>query len=235
MEDLFVAGYGDIAEAGFPDVLCPVIFLEGCNFKCPYCLNAKLVTKENNKKIPLDFIIEKYKGKEDKILISGGEPLYNKKIYDFIKKLKYNGFQVRISTNGSFPEILQHLISSKMISFVAMDVKTGFDDTKKWSNFSNQENVFNNVLKSIDILNKKNIDYEFRTTLFPPLVNEKDIVSISNKINPEANWFLQPFRLKETLLGGNFVGKVKPYEIEELKKLVNIARQKVKNTRIRDV
>ena len=235
MENLFVAGYNDIAEAGFPDVLCPVIFLEGCNFKCPYCLNAKLVTKENNKKIPLDFIIDKYKGKEEKILVSGGEPLYNERIYDFIKKLKYNGFQVRISTNGSFPEILQHLIFSKMISFVAMDIKTGFCDLKKWGNFSNQENVHNKILESIDILNQRNIDYEYRTTLFPELVDENDIVSISNKINEDSNWFLQPFRSKENLLGGNFVGKIKMYNKEEIDKFVNIASKKVKNIRIRYV
>jgi len=235
MSKLFVAGYNDIAEAGFPDVLCPVIFLEGCNFKCPYCLNAKLVKKENNKKIPLDFIIDKYKGKEEKILISGGEPLYNKKIYDFIKKLKYNGFQVRISTNGSFPEILQHLISSNMISFIAMDVKTGFDNLRKWDAVSDQANIFGNVLKSIKILNICKVDHEFRTTLFPEIIDKKDIVSISNEINEDSNWFLQPFRLKENLLGGNFVGKIKPYNKEEIQKFIDIARQKVKNTRIRHV
>ena len=233
MEDLFVAGYSDIAEAGFPDVLCPVIFLEGCNFKCPYCLNAKLVKKENNKKIPIDFIVDKYK-EEDKILISGGEPLCNPNIYKLINKLK-NHFKIRISTNGSFPAILSNLISSKLVSFVAMDIKTGFCDLKKWSAVSNEPYVFNNILKSIDILNQENVDYEFRTTLFPELVDEKDIVSISNKINPDSFWYLQQFRLKETLLGGNFVGKVKPYEMEQLKKLVNIARQKIKNTSIRDV
>jgi len=233
MNNLFVAGYGDIAEAGFPDVLCPVIFLKGCNFKCPYCLNAKLVKKENNKKIPIDFIIDKYK-EEDKILISGGEPLFNPKIYELITKLK-NNFKIRISTNGSFPEILEDLINKKMISFVAMDIKTGFDNLRKWNILSDQENIFNNILKSIRILNICNIDHEYRTTLFPEVVDEKDIISISNKINEGSNWFLQPFRLKKNLLGGNFIGKIKPYEIEEIKKLINIARQRVKNTRIRDV
>jgi pyruvate formate lyase activating enzyme len=235
MEPLFVAGYSDIAEAGFPDVLCPVIFLEGCNFKCPYCLNAKLVKKENNKKIPLDFIIERYKSREEKILISGGEPLSNEKIYEYIAKLKNNGFQVRISTNGSFPEILQHLIFHKMISFVAMDIKTGFCNLKKWDIVSNKSCIFYEILESIVILNKRNVDYEFRTTLFPELIDEKDIVSISTKINNDANWFLQSFRMKKNLLGCNLSDKIKVYEKEDVQKLLNIARQKIKNTRIRYV
>lgn len=235
MKKLFVASYSDISEAGFPNVICPVVFLDGCNFKCPYCLNARLVARENIKKIPIDFVIDKYKGIEDKILISGGEPLCNKYIYDFISKFKENGFSVRISTNGSFPTILDNLIASKMISFVAMDIKTGFNNIQKWSVVSNEPYVFQNILKSIQILNKKNVDYEFRTTLFPPLVDAQDIASIAEKINPDSNWFLQRFRLKENLLGGNFIGKIEPYEIEELEKLINVARQKVKNTIIRDV
>jgi pyruvate formate lyase activating enzyme len=235
METLFVAGYGDIAEAGFPDVLCPVIFLEGCNFKCPYCLNAKLVRKENNKKIPLDFIIEKYKGKEEKILISGGEPLNNERIYEYIEKLKNNGFQVRISTNGSFPVILQNLIFHKMVSFVAMDVKTGFCDLKKWDIVSDKSCVFYEILESIDILNSENVDHEFRTTLFPELVDEQDIISISTKIKNNSNWFLQKFRMKNNLLGCNLSDKIKLYEKEDVQKLLNIARQKIKNTRIRYV
>jgi len=233
MENLFVAGYNDIAEAGFPDVLCPVIFLEGCNFKCPYCLNHKLVTKENIKKIPLDFIIDKYK-EESQILISGGEPLCNPNVYEIIDKLK-NNFKIRISTNGSFPDIMENLITNKMISFVAMDIKTGFCDLKKWNVVSNQDCVSYNILKSIEILNKGNIDYEYRTTLFPELVDINDIISISTKINSDSNWFLQPFRLKEKLLGGNLVGKIKPYKLEEIEKLLIAARKNVKNTKIRYV
>jgi len=234
MSNLFVASHNDIAEAGFPDVLCPVIFLEGCNFKCPYCLNAQLVKRENTRKIPLDFVIDKYK-KDDEILISGGEPLCNKKIREFVAELRESGFSVRISTNGSFPEILEDMVVNKMVSFVAMDVKMGFDDREKWKAVSNQKETYENVLRSIEILNKGNVDCEFRTTLFPPLVGEKDIASISGRIGKGSNWFLQQFRLKKNLLGGNFFGKVMPYGTEKLKKIVGIARQNVKNTRIRDV
>jgi len=236
MSELFVAGYGDIAEAGFPDVLCPVIFLEGCNFKCPFCLNYRLVTGENIKKIPIDFVINKYKKKkEEKILISGGEPLCNDKIYELISILKENGFSVRISTNGSFPDILEKLINLKMVSFVAMDVKTGWYDLKKWDIVSDQPYVFINILKSIEILNKKNVDYEYRTTLFPGLVDTNDLLSIAQKINKDSNWFLQPFRMKAKLLGGNFIGKIKPYKEREIQKFLNLARQNIKNTRIRYV
>jgi len=231
---LFVSGYNDIAEAGFPNVLCPVIFLEGCNFKCPYCLNVRLVLKENLKKIPIKFIINEYK-EENKILISGGEPLFHENIYEIIDFLKNNGFSVRISTNGSFPDILKNLIDKKMISFVAMDIKTGFNLPNKWVNFSLNPNIKENILKSIDILNKKDVDFEFRTTLFPELVNKKDIISIANQINKESNWFLQQFRLKNKLLGGNFIGKTKPYEKETLQEFLDTARQLVKNTRIRYV
>ena len=234
MKDLFVAGCSDIAEAGFPNVMCSVVFLEGCNFKCPYCLNAKLVTRKNNNKIPIDDVINKYK-EEDKILISGGEPLCNERIYDFIYKLKNSGFSVRISTNGSFPEILYKLVGDKLVSFVAMDVKTGFHDLKKWDVVSNQDNIHSRIIESIGILNKKNVDYEFRTTLFPGLVEEGDIVSIAHKIHKDSNWFLQQFRPNKKLLGGNSVSNIKPYKEETLQKFINIARQNVKNTRIRDV
>jgi pyruvate-formate lyase-activating enzyme len=37
-----IVGMNMVAEAGYPNVVCPVIFLSGCNLRCPYCLNSSI-------------------------------------------------------------------------------------------------------------------------------------------------------------------------------------------------
>jgi pyruvate formate lyase activating enzyme len=56
--------------------------------------------------------------------ITGGEPtVWKDQLFDFISIIKSEGFLVKLDTNGSNPEVLQFLLTHKMIDFVAMDIK----------------------------------------------------------------------------------------------------------------
>ncbi len=241
--DNIIVKMNSIAEAGFPDVMCPVIFLGGCNFKCPYCLNADLVTNPRDRKfIPLSEI-EKYvkDNGEEHILISGGEPCLNPDLGDLIDALKKMGLKVRLSSNGSRAEVLHDMIFDHGVSFVALDVKTDLTSSQNWGHFMSEDDrddavasvYFLNILLDQDVV--KHMDgftFEFRTTLYPPLVGWDQIESISKTIHPDSVWYLQQFRPREGLLSPE-ASSVKPYTTEELDELVKLAQKRVKKTYVR--
>jgi pyruvate formate lyase activating enzyme len=237
LRELFVSGFSDVAEtAGFPQEIFPVIFLEGCNFRCPYCINSSLVTKDGLNRTPFQEVVNKYKSiGESKMLISGGEPCYNKDLIDYIMILRESGFHVRLSTNGSLPNVLRKIISRNMVSFFALDIKSGLENEKVWQSLCSEKNLIHKVKESINLLEESHVDFEFRTTMFPNFVQESDIVSISNYINPKSKWFLQQFRKNRPLLDKQMTQEVTPYDDAQMDYFLSIAKKRVINTEIRSV
>ena len=237
LKELFVSGFSDVAEtAGFPQEIFPVIFLDGCNFSCPYCINSKLVTGDGLNKTPFQEVVNKYKSiGESKMLISGGEPCANKDLVDYIVALRENGFLVRLSTNGSFPNVLRKIISRNMVSFFALDIKSGLENEKVWQSLCNEKNIIHKVKESINLLEESRVDFEFRTTMFPNFVQESDVVSIANYINPKSKWFLQQFRKNRPLLDRQMTQEVVPYSDVQMDCFLNIAKKRVINAEIRSV
>ena len=75
--------------------------------------------------------------------------------------------------------------------------------------------------------------FEFRTTLDPRYVDKNAIKAISCLISPNAVWYLQQFRARKGLLGGDYMADVKPYDEETLNEFVRIAKENVENVRLR--
>jgi len=245
---LILAGMNPVAEAGFPDVICPVIFLTGCNLRCPYCLNSSLVNSDlKQSKISLrevaSYLLD---NGETNILISGGEPCINGDcLVDLAKLFCDLGIKVRLSTNGTYPTVLEMLLKADLLSFVAVDIKTNvFGDSLKMALLAGHKSVeiakclalnINQSLCDISSYakNHKVFSYEVRTTLYPPTVDEDDIVAIAKHIPSDAVWVLQQFRAKKGLLGGDDVASVVPYGNDVLDKMLNEAKRYVKNVSVR--
>lgn len=72
----------------------------------------------------------------NKISVSGGEPLYHDNIFELLKALSKEGFEITVETNGSI-EISNAMRKLKNIRFI-IDYKgptSGFEDEMKISNF----------------------------------------------------------------------------------------------------
>lgn len=237
-----IIGLQPVAEAGFPDVTCPVIFLPGCNFRCPYCMNSKAVTWGGITKYTPDDVIKYLKDNgEDQLLISGGEPCLHFTLPDLINTFKEEGIRVRLSTNGSRPAVLADLIESRSIEFVAMDIKMPLypqhSDFLVQTVNSDLRNV-EKVRESVDLLNnflgagRQGFSVEFRTTLYPNAVNENDIKAIGKAIHPKAQWVLQQFRKAKSMLDPAAYD-VQPYSDEEVQSLLETAKQVHEKTDVR--
>lgn len=200
----------------YPGNICTVIFTGGCNFKCSYCHNSSIVNNIGNNIDEEEIItyLKKRKKFVDALCISGGEPTLQKNLYEFICRVKKEGFLVKLDTNGTNPNLLKKLINEKLIDYVAMDIKASL---AKYSSITETYVSLENIKESINILIQNKVDYEFRTTICKELLSIEDIETIAKEIKGCKKYVLQNFRDGETVLGGQ--NKFTSYNIEELKEI----------------
>ena len=82
-----------------------------------------------------------------------------------------------------------------------MDIKAPKEKYSKIIGFGNSSQYYllDNVEKSINILKKGKVDYEFRTTVVPGFLEKNDILEIVNWLKPAKKYVLQNFRPGKTL------------------------------------
>ncbi len=209
---MLIGGLQKLTLIDYPGKIAATVFLVGCNFSCPWCYNPELVLAEDinkhakiSEKDFFDFLKQR-KGLLDGVAICGGEPTINKNLPDFIKKIKKLGYAVKLDTNGSNPEMLKNLIDEKLIDYVAMDIKAPLAQFPiSNSQFSKYDEVagtkvnLEKIKKSIEIIKKSGINYEFRTTIIPKLHQLKDIVDIAKQLKGAKKYFLQQFKPEKTI------------------------------------
>ena len=132
-----IAGIQKTTLIDYPDKIACTFFIFGCNFKCGYCHNPELVTgKDIINDYPIAKCLDFLKRRReylDGVCITGGEPLINPEIKDFLFKIKKMGYLIKIDTNGSNPNLLLEIILKGLVDYVAMDIKSsisGYKDCK---------------------------------------------------------------------------------------------------------
>ena len=186
----------------YPSRVACTVFLLGCNFRCPFCYSAELVLPEKIKNQPeisekefFDFLKQRKEFLQG-VVLCGGEPTLNKDLSEFTDKIKKMGYLVKLDTNGSNPEMLKKLIDKKLIDYVAMDIKA---PREKYALATGNRADLEKIQKSIDILKKREIDYEFRTTVIPAFHKKEDIIEIARWISPAKRYYLQNFKPEKTI------------------------------------
>ncbi len=206
-----IGGLQKLTLIDYPGKLAATVFFLGCNFRCPWCYSSELVLPEKIKeqqkiseKELFSFLKER-QGLLDGVVICGGEPTIQKDLPQFIKRIKNLGFSVKLDTNGSNPKMLKRLIREKLIDYVAMDIKL---PKEKYSKILKVK--VDDIEKSIKILKENRVDYEFRTTVVPGILDKKDILEITKWIGgPSIKYYIQNFRAEKTI--DPKFEKVKPY------------------------
>lgn len=207
---LTIKGVQKLTLLDYPEKCAATVFLSGCNLRCPFCHNASLVVKRDNFSVSQEeffAFLKTRKGILDGVAVTGGEPLINGDIYDFIKKIKDDGFLVKLDTNGTFPDKLERLIQDGLIDYVAMDIKNSFSKYSLTVGVSGFD--ISPIKKSVALLLSGVVDYEFRTTVAHELFTEGDFVEIAQEIRGAKRYFLQPFADSGDILSGKFTPPAK--------------------------
>ena len=215
----------------YPGKVACTIFTAGCNLRCPFCHNAFLVTQtDKNEEISKSEILEflkKRKGILDGVCISGGEPLLNDDIFDFIREIKEIGLCVKLDTNGTFPQKLKKAVNEKIVDYVAMDIKNTIEKYPQTVGIDTFD--ISPINESIDFLLLNNVDYEFRTTVVREFHTIEDIENIAKRISGAKKYFLQVF-----IDSGNLIGRnLHACSSEEMNKFKEIAQQYIVDVSVR--
>lgn len=224
-----IYGFQKMTLLDFPGKVACTVFTGGCNFACPFCHNASLVTHIDGKPIEEAEIfayLEKRRGLIDGVCVSGGEPLLQPDIGAFLKCVKDMGFTVKLDTNGAYPERLRQLIGEGLVDYVAMDIK---NSKEKYSLTAGTMVDLGAIEESVALLKEGRVQYEFRTTLVKELHDEQDILSMAKWLQGTKYWYLQSFIDSGDLVGEN----LSAHSEEWIKNAQTLAAQTVEGVKVR--
>lgn len=202
---MIINGLEKITIQDYPEHLACIIFTAGCNFQCPFCQNSSLIKMNQKGLISEDEVLAYLTKRQhilDGVVISGGEPTVQKDLKDFILKVKALKLDVKLDTNGYNPKILQELITSHLIDYVAMDIK---NVPEKYELTCGKKIAFAHIAKSINILKNSSLPHEFRTTIIKEEHTLEDIKKIISLIGND-HYYLQNFKESPDVLAKNLHG-----------------------------
>ena len=199
--------------------------------RCPFCHNYDLVL--NPGIFPLEdeenifTFLQKRKGILTGVAITGGEPTLQPDLADFIIKLQNMGYRVKLDTNGSNPQVLEHLLKENLLDYVAMDIKAGHENYAKAIGlpaFSTDK-----IDKCLQLLSDYPIEYELRTTAVKGLHTDSDFSDIASWLPDDCNYFIQNYKDTEGINNPGFCS----FSTEELNSFVSILTRRLKNVSLR--
>ncbi len=200
----------------FPGTISSILFTPGCNLRCPYCHNWRLVLNPKGPFLSEEEalqILESRRKYVDAVTITGGEPTIHNDLPGFLKRLKEHGYKVKLDSNGLLPDELERCLP--YVDYVAVDVKTSLNRYTELG-VDNAEPL----LRTIDLLRGGSIDYEFRCTVVPGFVDEENISNMGGMVEGAKRFAFQQFVPGDTL--DPAFNSVKPYSNEKIKNLANI-------------
>ena len=195
-----IKGLEKFSPRDYPGVISATVFLGSCNFRCPFCHNAELVLNPDDlPTYPMDYITDFLDSRKDwleGICITGGEPLIHRDIGDFLSFLKERGLLVKLDTNGSFPSQLEDLIAKNLVDSLAMDVKAPLE---RYEEVTKTKIDRKKIRKSIDVIMDSGVEYVFRLTAVPGLIDEEGMKDIGRMLAGAKVFQIQQFVPVNTL------------------------------------
>ena len=221
------SGLQKVSLIDYPNKVASVLFTPGCNLRCPFCHNWRIVVDPKppflQEAVALR-ILESRKKYVDAVVVTGGEPTMHRELPKFLAKLKERGFQVKLDTNGFYPEVLEECLPH--VDYVALDVKTSLEKYKLLGARST-----NGLLRTAEMLKTGKVAYEFRTTLIPEIITFEDVNRICELTKGAKTHALQQFVPQDTL-DKRFEG-LKPYAPEVIKEFAGTMMNYAENVVLR--
>jgi pyruvate formate lyase activating enzyme len=233
-----IQGLQKLTLLDYPGKMAATVFTAGCNFCCPFCHNASLVTRiDRDRDIPVSKVLDYLKKRKnilEGVCISGGEPLLQPGLTDFIKEVKTLGYSVKLDTNGSNLGKLQNLVNQSLIDYVAMDIKNIPGKYRITSGLSGLEEshskeLLSQVVATVDYLKSNVILYEFRTTLVKELHQMEDLEEIGSWLVGAKKYYLQKFSDSGDLIKEGYHS----YSDEIMKQALDIIKKYMPTAEIR--
>ena len=224
-----IQGFQKLTLLDYPGRTACTVFTGGCNLRCPFCHNADLVRTPMAGPNLTDEVLTylaRRQGILDGVCITGGEPLLQPDLVDFIRQVKELGYGVKLDTNGSLPDRLAALLDTGLVDYVAMDVKSSPVGYAAVAGVDTEWTVFD---RSIRILRDSGVPHEFRTTAVGGLHTPEDFAAIGGWLAGTSAYYIQRFVDSGRLLGEGFY----PFSVAEMEHLLTVVRERIPTAQLR--
>ena len=231
---MLISGLQKLTLLDYPGHVACTVFTPGCNFRCPFCHNAPLVLPERlgqdtDEEAILAFL-KKRQGILDGVAITGGEPLLHKDIPRFLEKIRALGYQIKLDTNGSFPDLLESILHAGLTDRVAMDIKNSPEEYARTAGVPDLD--LTKVERSKNLLLSGIVEYEFRTTTVRGIHTEESIAGAAKWIAGAKEYYLQQYKDSGDIIAAEGLGA---FDEQEMNALAAVAAQYVPAVKVRGV
>jgi pyruvate formate lyase activating enzyme len=230
-------GITDLSTVDWPGKLAAVVFLQGCNLRCPWCQNVDGIDPRGGKDVEVEDAvkhIEELKPMIDSIVLTGGEPLLQPEACsEILKTAKRLGLNCAIETNATEPQALKRLLP--YLDLVAIDVKAPLGNPELYDRVTGSTwtpGLVRKVEEGLKLAINSRAEVEARTTVVPTLNDDEKIIArLVEDIKGVDRLRLQQFRNQRTL-DSSFQELPMPSR-EKLLKLARMAKRKgIKSVKI---
>jgi len=193
-----IRGIQKFSLVDFPGRIGCVVFVGGCNFRCPYCHNPALVFDPESQPLITEeqiyAFLETRKGKLDGVVISGGEPSLRPGLPEFARRVKEMGFAVKIDTNGSQPETIIAIHQAGHLDALGIDYKAPAADYGRVANCQLPE-LGERVQRLIKYAVDHGIPTDIRTTVHRAMLPPEHLKQMRAELDAlgVVQWTLQQF------------------------------------------
>lgn len=201
-EAISIKGFLETSFVDWAGKVVSVLFLPGCNFRCPFCHNHQLVLYPgDHEDIPRTYIMARLaelKGWVDGVCITGGEPTIHPHLPSLMAEIKGAGLLVKLDTNGSRPHVLQSLVEGGLVDCVAMDIKAPLNK-ESYARAAGVPVDLEKIQESICLLKKGKVEYQFRITVVPALHKGEELLTLARHLSGSSPLTLQNFNPEDPL------------------------------------
>lgn len=228
---MLFAGVQKLTLLDYPQHVACTLFTQGCGYRCPFCQNSSLLPfaapeQPLTEAEALSFL-QKRRGTLDGVCLTGGEPLMQPDLPDFIRRVRALGFLVKLDTNGSQPERLRRLIAEGLIDMAAMDIKNGPTHYARTVGIPHFD--LTPVRESAALLMAGTIPFEFRTTVTDEMHTDADMAEIADWLAGGQDYFLQYYADSDGVLRPGLHAPSR----EKMRGFLEILQKKIPKARIR--
>ncbi len=226
------AGMQSLTLLDFPGKVACILFVRGCNFRCPFCHNSSLVCGAENAFPEADVLafLKKRQALLDGVVISGGEPTLYPELIPFLRKVRELGHGIKLDTNGTNPALLKQIVREGLADYVAMDIKNSPALYPATCGIPKPDMA--SIEESRDFLMTGAVDYEFRTTVVDGLHTKDSLEELAFWIAGAKRYYLQAFKDSGDLLHPE---NLKAFDKKEMYEQLEIVKKHIPDAQLRGI
>lgn len=196
-----LGGWVKSSFCDYPGRVSAVVFTQGCNFRCPFCHNGRLLRMAASTRdlVPEEDVLDHLaarRGRLGGLVVSGGEPTLQPALPAFLRKVKALGHDVKLDTNGSRPAALEALLAEGLLDYVAMDVKAPW---RAYDRLTGVRTDTDALRRSVALVAASGVAHHFRTTAVGPLLDGDDLAAVLDQVPAGSRHEFQLFRPETAL------------------------------------